>query len=221
MEAKIAEIFKSIQGEGIYQGYQQVFVRFFGCNLRCSFCDTGLFYYRKMSLDEVMDKIISYQDYHSVSLTGGEPLLQVEFLKELTRRLKDKNKIIYLETNGTLYQNLSEIIEHIDIIAMDFKFPSSTGLLSLWRKHEEFLKIAQDKEIFIKAVISPVTREEDIFSALALVQELGQNLIFVLQPQNPFEEVLKGKLKYFQEICESRHINTKVILQLHKQLSVK
>ncbi|MCM8763078.1 MAG: 7-carboxy-7-deazaguanine synthase QueE, partial [Candidatus Omnitrophica bacterium] len=77
MQAKIAEIFKSIQGEGIYQGREQVFVRFYGCNLKCQFCDTPLTHYEELRPEELLNRInIFGVDYHSLSLTGGEPLLQ-------------------------------------------------------------------------------------------------------------------------------------------------
>jgi len=94
MFAKIAEIFKSIQGEGIYQGESQVFVRFFGCNLNCQFCDTKLTSYRELTLDELLGQINSFSDYHSISLTGGEPLLQAYFLEKLAEQLKLDGKTI-------------------------------------------------------------------------------------------------------------------------------
>jgi len=149
MKAKISEVFKSIQGEGLYQGKDQLFVRFFGCNLDCSFCDTKLSSYKQLSLDELLGQIATFSDYHSLSLTGGEPLLQIDFLKELVEQLKKDGKIVYLETNGSLYQNLTRVIDNIDIIAMDFKLSSSTGMKDFWFEHREFLKVAKTREVFV------------------------------------------------------------------------
>ena len=221
MKARISEIFKSIQGEGIYQGTPQVFVRFFGCNLKCVFCDTQLHAYEEKTIDSVLQDIESYSDYHSVSLTGGEPLLQVDFLAELTKILRQNNKITYLETNCTLYKNLEEIIDFIDIIAMDFKLPSSTGLGNFWLRHREFLKVALQKEVFVKAVIGKNTDLEDILESIVIIKEIKPDLYFILQPENPHEEILEDKLKDFHSVCSEQGINVKVMPQLHKKLGIR
>jgi organic radical activating enzyme len=221
MRAKICDVFKSTQVEGLYQGASQVFVRFFGCNLECDFCDTKLENYEVWDIAKLLDKIDTYTDYHSISLTGGEPLLQIEFLKILVERLKEKAKIIYLETNGTLPQKLSEIIDYIDIVAMDFKLPSSTILKDYWLKHRRFLKIAQDKDLFVKAVIGKKTRIEDVRIATAIIKEVKKDIPFILQPQNPFEGVLDEKLRYFEKVCRERGMRVEIIPQLHKQLGIK
>ena len=80
MKAKIADIFRSIQGEGIYQGVDQIFVRFFGCNLECGYCDTELLSYTEKTVDQTIREILNLGECHSVSLTGGEPLIQSCFL---------------------------------------------------------------------------------------------------------------------------------------------
>lgn len=88
---KVAEIFKTIQGEGIYAGTKQVFIRFYGCNLNCSYCDTQLTHFREMTVAYVVSSVYVYEDYHSIVLTGGEPLLAIDFLKELLPRFKKIN----------------------------------------------------------------------------------------------------------------------------------
>ena len=221
MKAKISEIFKSIQGEGPYQGITQVFIRFFGCNLKCNFCDTKLKDYREMDVSELVRKISAFRNYHSIALTGGEPLIQIEFLKSLAKLLKADKKTIYLETNGTLPQNLNKIVDYIDIVAMDFKLPSSTTLKDFWAKHREFLRIAHNKDVFIKAVIGNGTRIEDVRIGTAIIKEVRKDIPFILQPQNPFEDELKEKLRYFEKVCKQRSIKVKVIPQLHKKLGLK
>ena len=84
-KVKIKEIFASIQGEGPYVGYKQLFIRFCGCNLKCNYCDTDFSAesnYREFTAQELAEEVNKYTDVHSISLTGGEPLLSVEFLKE-------------------------------------------------------------------------------------------------------------------------------------------
>jgi organic radical activating enzyme len=216
-KAKISEIFKSIQGEGIYQGIVQVFVRFFGCNLNCAFCDTNLNFYQEFDLDVLLRRIFSYTDYHSISLTGGEPLLQIDFLKELVKILKRKNKLIYLETNGTLASCLEEIIDYLDIISMDFKLPSSTQNNSFWEKHKNFLKIALKKEVFVKTVVCKDTTLEDIKKSLSLLKETKRDIYFILQP-NFFQddEELRKKMSYFLSFCRKEYKKVEIRRQLHK-----
>ncbi|MFH0828068.1 MAG: 7-carboxy-7-deazaguanine synthase QueE, partial [Candidatus Omnitrophota bacterium] len=141
MKGKVAEIFKSVQGEGLYVGEKQVFVRLAECNLSCRYCDTNILAFSEYEPRDVLEELSYWkQECQTVSFTGGEPLLQKEFLKEvllLTREAGFKN---YLETNGTLPEALEEVIDNVDIVAMDFKFPSSTGAGSFWRQHEEFLR---------------------------------------------------------------------------------
>jgi len=96
---KINEIFYSIQGEGYHVGTPAVFVRFAGCNLRCSFCDTRHESYEHM-FDEDIVKAVNKYPARMVVLTGGEPSMQVR--PELVRALQDAGKYVCIETNGTL-----------------------------------------------------------------------------------------------------------------------
>lgn len=74
---KINEIFYSLQGEGFYTGTPAVFVRFSGCNLKCSFCDTQHEDGRMMSDDEIVAEVCKYP-CRMVILTGGEPGLWID-----------------------------------------------------------------------------------------------------------------------------------------------
>lgn len=165
--AEIKEIFSSLQGEGIYQGVRQIFIRFAGCNLNCDYCDTpeSKVQSEKCKVEGAKQEIknpVSSKDlidllthnssfithnsgcFHSVSLTGGEPLLQVDFLEELIPVLKNLGLKIYLETNGTLPEALEKIVDSVDYIAMDIKFPSATGK-DLFSEHNKFLQISNNQ----------------------------------------------------------------------------
>lgn len=95
---KINEIFYSLQGEGHFTGTPAVFVRFSGCNLKCSFCDTSHESFTEMSVDDIMREVAKYPARHVV-ITGGEPSLQLT--PELTGRLHAAGKYVQIETNGT------------------------------------------------------------------------------------------------------------------------
>lgn len=223
MKGKISEVFTSIQGEGLYLGEEQLFLRFFGCNLSCGFCDTPLDYFKEYEPQELFEEIILYHhNFHSISFTGGEPLLQKDFLKEilmLTRCAGYKN---YLETNGTLSGELEEVIGYVDIVAMDVKLPSSTDRHKLWGLHRRFLKIAGQKEVFVKTVICQSTTEEDLKQACNLISEVNRSAILILQP-NGYENYseLSAKLESFRDLSTREGIITCVIPQMHKIVGIK
>ena len=103
---KIAEVFYSIQGEGMLTGMPSVFIRFAGCNLCCAWCDTKYASWdpetEPWTMETVLAEIQNYDTKYAV-ITGGEPTIHSD-LPELTQRLKALNKHITIETNGTNYQ---------------------------------------------------------------------------------------------------------------------
>ena len=218
MKGRIAEIFESIQGEGIYTGVKQVFVRFFGCNLHCRYCDTKLYRYDEYLPQEVLYRVQRFGNASPfVALTGGEPLLQVDFLKEIASLLKHDGRVTYLETNGTLPGQLSEVIAKIDIIAMDIKLASSTGMPSFIAQHREFLKVAKAKEVFIKIVASKDTRASEMIEAFSLVAEFDKNIPVILQP-NFFEfgQALWDRMEEFKALGQNYLNDIRVLAQFHK-----
>ena len=223
--AKIKEIFKSIQGEGTYIGYEQLFIRFCTCNLNCSYCDTEFsakepcFDFTPLELKEYIEKNFDMCNVHSISLTGGEPLMSVDFLKEFLPLVKQYK--IYLETNATLTEKLAEIIDLVDIVAADIKLKSATGMEDLFFKHDEFLKIAKQKECFAKIVFNEKITDEEIKKSCELAKKYDIELI--LQPQTIgnslftsgqfMEEVLNKFLKLYPKV--------RLIPQMHKFINVQ
>lgn len=222
MTGKVAEIFESVQGEGIYLGERQIFVRLYGCNLCCRFCDTLLKHYREYEAGQLFEEIKRYPRTATVSFTGGEPLTQKDFLKEIFALCKRHNLKVYLETNGSMPGELAEVIDLADVIAMDVKLPSSTGMEPLWDRHREFLKIALRKEVFLKAIVTRDTSEDDLREVVRLIRDINPALVLVLQPNSMEDQApLQSKLQYFKEYCINEGIATCVIPQMHKLLGVK
>jgi len=229
MNAKILEIFRSIQGEGKFVGLPQVFVRLFECNMHCVWCDTpgsigdGKREYKELSHKDVLAQVNAlYDNAHSISITGGEPLLQKDFLKGFCHALRQEGKRVYLDTNGTLPDALAEIIKDIDIIAMDIKLPSSTQQKAFWVEHKEFLKVAVKKEVFIKTVISLNTKAEEILKAAKLVAAIDPEILFILQPN--YLDMKKGIIEEclgYQKSCAKILKDVRILPQVHKFMKLR
>jgi organic radical activating enzyme len=230
-KAQITEIFSSVQGEGVFTGARQIFVRFKKCNMACEFCDTpndaeGKEYSPSALIVEIKDMNTAGRPHHSVSLTGGEPLVYTEFLKSFLPLLKKAGLKSYLETNGTLPKELEDVIDLIDIVAMDFKLPSSTGNRAYWKEHAEFLRIASQKKVFVKSVVTTDTKREDIEEAVRLIRSVNKNIPFIMQPASAVKNFDKkpgeNRLMEFLDIALKNDIeNSRVMPQMHKILGIK
>jgi len=229
MKAKILETFQSIQGEGLYAGVKQIFIRFFECNMPCVWCDTPHSIgdtsarYKEYTLDDLCSEIGRFdRDCHSVSITGGEPMLQKDFLKMFLPRIRATGMKSYLETNGIFHEELRDIIDNVDIIAMDIKLPSSTKCKAYWHEHEEFLKIAANAETFIKTVVSSDTDSADIEKAVELVARISRQTPLILQPNT--YELSNGVMKKclaFHDYALQYLPNARVMTQMHKQMKLR
>jgi organic radical activating enzyme len=233
----VAEVFSSIQGEGKYVGYRQLFVRLAGCNLACDYCDTPGS--REKTAAARIEKFAGSREFsavdnplqvaelsrlindlldsphHSVSFTGGEPLLQAEALAEL---LPQVNGLIYLETNGVLPDKLAAVLDAIDIISMDIKLPSVTGR-EYWREHREFLKLATSSGVFVKLVLTGQTTDAEFRQALAVVSDVDAGIPVVLQPVTPVANVggiAPESVLRLQEMALNVLTDVRVIPQTHK-----
>jgi 7-carboxy-7-deazaguanine synthase len=104
---RIAEIFHSIQGEGLLAGVPSIFIRTSCCNLRCHWCDTPYASWKpegpEMSVEEILKKLTEWHCGHVV-LTGGEPMIAPD-LPELATALQKQKKHITIETAGTILPN--------------------------------------------------------------------------------------------------------------------
>lgn len=169
----ISEIFDSIDGEGVRAGELCTFIRVFGCNLRCSYCDSMYAVEREysdippreMGINEILSRV--NRNYRRVTLTGGEPLLFPESVK-LVNRLCDMDYEVNIETNGSC-----DIVAFRDLVTcnrnlfftVDFKLPSSGEMYSMRISNFDNL----EKRDVLKLVIGS---EEDMNVASAFVHNL-------------------------------------------------
>ena len=168
----LVEIFESLQGEGRNTGRLVVFVRFAGCNLACSWCDTDIAKRFELSLENLVAEVKTHRA-KSVILTGGEPTIQ-KGMDELVTALKAAGYWIGVETNGT---NEPEWFKSVDYVACSPKaeFPET---LRLTRANEVRIVASSSSVVdFARAVrarvaatdyyISPCAHGDDIDFATA------------------------------------------------------
>jgi len=192
--AKVADVFSSLQGEGLYLGERQIFVRLAGCPWRCTYCDTPDSLsdqnHRLQTVDEILEKVKILQaqrSHSSVSVTGGEPLLQTDFLTLFLPKIQALGLRVHLETSATHPHLFQKVATWCDVVAADIKLPSAIGQ-SFWAEHDEFLKLAGEKA-FVKIVLTSRTTDEELETAIHLLSRLTPVPPLILQPVTPIADL--------------------------------
>jgi len=227
--ANVLEIFSSIQGEGLYVGERHIFIRFHGCNLSCVYCDVSKqAKITDLDADDILEQIDTLNAdsiHNTLVLTGGEPLLHSDFLKELLPLIADRGLKIYLETNGTLSKELSAVIDYVDIVAVDIKLPSVTGDKPCWQAHNDFIKVVFQKEFFIKVIVSDNIDMEDFDKAVGMMKEASFDIPFVIQPVTKDSscqiDISAEKLLELQDRALRSLNRVLVIPQSHKMMEMR
>ena len=239
----ISEIFCSFQGEGAAVGRRHLFVRTAGCHLRCGYCDTpgslertaAMQVHRRRGdvqtlsnpltvaqlLAAVESLVESDGPVDGVALTGGEPLLQSEFLVELlSSRSIPRPRL--LETSGTHPERLAQLLPLLDIVSMDIKLPSNSGERALWAEHEHFLRVARGKA-YVKVLVDATTDPGEVERAAELVRNTAPESAVFLQPISGVSGHLNVDhrcLDVFFETARKHLEDVRVLPQMHKLLGI-
>lgn len=199
IEIKVSEIFTSFQGEGPYIGTPATFLRLYGCNLNCEWCDTDISTYEMLSVDDVAEILMTQMEFNNINLlviTGGEPTLQMEEIKRLIKELPEDIKIQF-ETNGSIFEYLPEI-EYVISPKED--------------KEKVFENYHKYDNVFFKFVI---TSKEDIDEVIAIKNKYCYDKTIWLQGEFSKDALMADLIRENFPRLE----NIKLSVQTHKYLS--
>ena len=248
----VSEIFSAIQGEAALVGERQVFVRLTGCNIRCGYCDQPEALERTagpcriettggrrdwsieaspLAIDRVVEAVSTLWGqvpHHSISLTGGEPLLQGTRVERLVKRFAEHGWPVMLETNGTLVPPLRKVAAHLTYVSMDVKLRSVDGELVAPTTQAKFLgeALASGATTWVKVVIGPDTDPDEFAASIAMVAgaSVGRDVpieIF-LQPLTPFGAATTSpspdQVLELHEQALRIHPRVRVVPQTHKAI---
>jgi 7-carboxy-7-deazaguanine synthase len=207
---KIAEIFYSVQGEGMLTGTPSVFVRTSGCNLRCTWCDTPYTSWAPegvaMSVAEIVAEVRRHPATHVV-LTGGEPMIQPEVV-ELAHALHHAGLHVTIETAGTVWAPVV-----CDLMSISPKLANSTPLdrdggrwaavhERLRRQPEIVRQLMAEYAYQLKFVIAARADMEEVERLIDSVQADRSRVL--LMPEGADAATLSERGRWLVEICKER-----------------
>ncbi|APC79332.1 putative 7-carboxy-7-deazaguanine synthase QueE [Clostridium botulinum] len=174
MDFKVVERFVSINGEGRCCGQLAIFIRFAGCNLNCSYCDTLWANEKDVSYEVLSSKdiyeYVKSKEVKNVTLTGGEPLLQKGIMELLKLLSKDKELYVEIETNGSILLDEFLNIENSPSFTMDYKLPLSNMENKMALDNFKYLT-KKDTVKFVSGSIEDLEKAREIINKYNLVDK--------------------------------------------------
>jgi organic radical activating enzyme len=226
-------------------------VRLGACDLRCRWCDSPHTWqparscriqqtrhaaaFRELPNPVSIDAIVAAAEsleveaHAFVSITGGEPLLQPEVVRELAVRLRGRGPRIHLETHGLATEALARVIDVVDVVAMDWKPASDVrregesfrdARADFHDEHEAFLRVAvRAPEVFVKLVVTPGTRDDEVLEAARRIARIAPRAPLILQPVTPkggiAERPRAERVLALAAAASRLHADVRVIPQTH------
>ena len=237
----LQEVFCSYQGEGTHVGRRTVFVRTAGCSLRCRFCDTpdALVRTAQVEIDgpggrRQVDNPVTAEMAAGwvdeldpsrqawVSLTGGEPLEQVDFLAAVVPCLAGRP--VYLETAGVHAREFERLRDAVQFVAFDLKLDSVAGEGDRRHEHAQFLDATRGIDRLAKIIIDDSIRWDEYGDLVDLVAQESVEIPLVLQPKTPRNgsppKLARTLLDRAYDTARQRLREVRVIPQTHRFLEI-
>jgi organic radical activating enzyme len=260
-KAPLIEIFHSVQGEGRFVGVPMAFLRVATCPLRCLYCDTPNSYTAPATFPvrlsvrtqnegnpvaadraaELVRQVVVASEpgakQSRVSVTGGEPLVFPEFVRELGRIVRGKGMRLHLETAAIDPDALAKCVDQVDHLSADYKLPETLGAPAkaelalapgahygaLHRRCCE-LAIQRGASVDVKIVLTDKVLDPSFEQALAELAPVRDKILLVLQPATPCgaapRSVQPSDLARFLALAQRGGFEVRVLPQVHKQLKV-
>lgn len=211
MKYKVVERFVSINGEGRLCGQLAVFIRFAGCNLNCSYCDTAWANnenvpYELLSSKDIYEYIKS-TEVRNITLTGGEPFLQEGIIELLEMLSKDRDLHVEIETNGSILLDKFLNMQNPPSFTMDYKLPSSSVENRMVLENLNYLT-NKDTVKFVAGSMEDLEKAEEIINRYRLTDKTGVYISPV------FGEIKLENIVEFMKNNKMNGVNLQV--QLHK-----
>lgn len=206
---RVAEKFVSINGEGQKAGELSVFVRFTGCNLDCSYCDTKWANekdcpYDEMSPQDIYKYILS-TNVNNVTLTGGEPLIHENIFDLINILSNDKNLNVEIETNGSVDIKKIKELDNPPSITLDYKSAYSGMESKMLMSNYKYL----DERDTVKFVSGSL---EDLKKAKFIIDNYIKKAKAYISPV--FGAIEPAQIVQF--MIDNNMNNVRLQLQLHK-----
>lgn len=260
-KAPLIEIFHSVQGEGRFVGMPMTFLRVATCPLRCLYCDTpnsyqaqGRFPVRLGARDlqepnpvaadratelvrQVANAAAPGVQKPRVSVTGGEPLVCPEFVREFGRQVRGKGFRLHLETAAIDADALALCIDQVDHLSADYKLPETLGApvrpeLALapgahyGAQHRRCCELALKRgaSVDVKIVLTDKVGDASLELALEQLEPVRDKILLVLQPVTPFgaatRPLSRPDLERYLALAIRRQFDVRVLPQVHKTLQI-
>ena len=243
----VSEIFVSFQGEGLHAGRRHLFVRLGGCPLRCRYCDTpeslvpvaecrvlgpdGLQRQPNPLTPAELAVVVTglaaaAPPLHAIAVTGGEPLLQTDFLVAWLAGRARGGPLVLLETAGILPVRLRRVLPWVAIVSLDVKCPSNTGERARWDEHEACLRaaVAAGREVYVKMPVDETTDPDEVEVGARLVATVDRQVPLFLtpltEPATPRLTISAPTLERLHVLASRVHPDVRVLPQLHKVLGI-
>ncbi len=223
------ETFGLVDGPGI-----RTVVFLNSCNLRCKFChnpETWTMKEKKYTIDDIVKKVLRSKPYFKnnggVTFSGGEPLLQYDFLVEACKNLKKENIHIAVDTSGIGHGNYNELFKTIDMVLLDIKHITRDGYIDITQvdKIDEFFNFVNQLnktniEVWIRQVIVPGVHDnqEYITNLAKFIKTNIKNVTRIdFLPYHKLGDEKYKKLGIKNPYLEKEAMNKEKCNELHKE----
>ena len=205
---KVIEVFTSIDGEQPRMGEITTFVRLAGCNLKCNYCDTANSQDKgsgkETTVRELLKQIRQVSVSNNVTITGGEPLLQMDAIEELCQRLRVLGYNINIETNGTINPTLP-LLTSVTSMVYDYKSPELFKIDKQIIRYDDIIKCVINSKVAFE-IVKKVAAE---YSYTKIYVGCVNGEEASLKEQDLIDMIIEAQLP-------NLHFNT----QLHKKIGV-